>query len=56
MSWFFSGNERIRLPVAAKYAHYFEPTIITNAAGELSEHTIEDLMDTRYQPLRLANA
>jgi hypothetical protein len=36
------------------YEHYFEPTAVTNAAGELSEALIEDAMDVRYQPLRAA--
>jgi hopanoid C-2 methylase len=40
-----------RLPVGASYAHYFEPTLITNAAGELNEEMMEDLMDKRYQLL-----
>jgi radical SAM superfamily enzyme YgiQ (UPF0313 family) len=40
-----------QLPVGAPYAHHFEPTLITNAVGDLNEEMIDDLMDTRYQLL-----
>jgi radical SAM superfamily enzyme YgiQ (UPF0313 family) len=40
-----------RRTVNAAYAHYFEPTLITNAAGELNEEIMDDLMDRRYQRL-----
>jgi hopanoid C-2 methylase len=43
-----------RLPVDTRYAHHFEPTVITNAAGELNGELVDDLMATRYQPLRVA--
>jgi hypothetical protein len=42
------------LPVDPRYARYFEPTAITNAAGDLSEDVMDDLLDTRYQPVRVA--
>jgi radical SAM superfamily enzyme YgiQ (UPF0313 family) len=43
-----------RLRVDPAYEHYFEPTAVTNAAGELSEAMIDDAMDVRYQPVRVA--
>jgi radical SAM superfamily enzyme YgiQ (UPF0313 family) len=43
-----------RLPVDAAYESWFEPTAVTDAAGELSEALIDDAMDVRYQPRRAA--
>lgn len=42
------------LPVNPRYARYFEPTAITTAAGDLSRDVMDDLLDTRYQPVRIA--
>ncbi len=33
-------------PVEAKYAHYFQPTMITDASGALADPVVEDLMET----------
>lgn len=33
-------------PVDSKYAHYFQPTMITDAGGELTEEVADDLMAT----------
>ena len=45
------------LPVAAHLRHYFEPTNIVNAAGELNDTIADDLMATRRfseaQPLEV---
>lgn len=42
-----------RLPVEARYALHFEPTMITKVDGEPSEQTVKDLMDARYQSHQL---
>jgi hypothetical protein len=42
-----------RLPVAERYRHYFEPTNIVNAAGELNDAVAEDVMANRFrEPLQ----
>ncbi len=42
-----------RLPVAERYRHYFEPTNIINAAGELNDAVAEDVMANRFrEPLQ----
>jgi len=38
-----------RLPVADQYRHYFEPTVILDAAGEINPELREDLLDTRFK-------
>lgn len=40
---------RPSLPVAAAYAHYFAPTMVTDAAGALNEALADDLLDDRYR-------
>ena len=44
------------LPVDPRYAGHFAPTGITNAAGDLNDDVMDDLLDTRYQPVRVAIA
>ena len=41
-----------RLPVAARYRHYFEPTNVIDRGGELNPQLEEDLMAERgrYAP------
>jgi len=41
-------------PVARDYEGYFEPTVITTLSGELNEELIDDVMDVRYQLVKLA--
>jgi hypothetical protein len=43
-----------RRPVDRALAHYFKPTAVTNAAGDLNEELLDDVMDVRYQPRRAA--
>jgi hypothetical protein len=40
--------------LAAGFERYFEPTRVTNAAGELDPELIDDALDVRYKPLRVA--
>lgn len=35
--------------VAAAYADHFAPTMVTDAAGQLNEALVDDLLDTRFQ-------
>jgi radical SAM superfamily enzyme YgiQ (UPF0313 family) len=43
-----------RLPVSPSLSHCFEPTRITDAAGNLNEELLDDMMDVRYQAARAA--
>ncbi|MGB0621520.1 MAG: B12-binding domain-containing radical SAM protein [Myxococcota bacterium] len=38
-----------RLPVAARYRSYFEPTALIDANGELNPKLAEDALDTRFE-------
>lgn len=40
---------RPRMRVAAAYARYFLPTMVTNGAGELNQELAADLLDDRYR-------
>ena len=42
-------------PVAEKYRHYFEPTMITDERGELCEEVAGDLLEPTRVPVRAAN-
>lgn len=41
-------------PVAPEFERYFEPTAITDAAGELNEELVDDLLDVRYKTAHAA--
>ena len=38
-----------RLRVDERYRHYFEPTVIVNAGGELNPRVADDALDTRFR-------
>ena len=44
-----------RLPVASRYESWFEPTWLTDAAGELNPQLVDDAMATRYRRRMAAN-
>ena len=45
---------RPRRPVGPDYERYFEPTAITDSAGEIHGDVLDDVLDVRYQLLRIA--